>query len=185
LIRQLLLLGHMAPTTLQPVDVNAVLRGLVSELVFLIGATIEVDFASEAERAIVRGDKGKLERVLMNLVLTLHDVMPDGGVLSIGVRIVSLPETARDGRMTPREHVVIDIVDVRQDMAIDARIRLVDPYMGTRDTVPSQGVWLVGRAMMYDTVHSFGGFIEVDSAGGGLAFHVYLPWISHDGRAET
>ena len=48
LIRQLLLLGHMAPTTLQPVDVNVVLRDLVQELVFLMGDTIDVAFASEA-----------------------------------------------------------------------------------------------------------------------------------------
>ena len=175
----------MAPTTLQPVDVNVVLGDLVPELVFLMGDTGKVVFASAAERAVVRGDKGKLERVLMNLVLTLRDGMPGGGVLSIGTRTVSLPETARDGRMTPREYVVIDIEDVRMDMPLDARIRLVDPYMGARDTVPSQGVWLVGRAMMYDTVHSFGGFIEVDSAASGLAFHVYLPWISHEGRTET
>ena len=119
----------------------------------------------------------------MNLVLTLRDAMPDGGVLLIGARIVSLPETARDGRMTPREYVVIDIEDVRKDMPIDARIRLVDPYMGAKDTVPSQGVWLVGRAMMYDTVHSFGGFIEVDSSGGGLSFHVYLPSNGHESPA--
>lgn len=181
LIRQFLLLGHMAPTTLEPVDVNTVLDDLVPELVHLLGDTVRVIPASKAERAVIRGDRGKLQRVLMNVALTLRDAMPDDGVLLIGARNVSLADEMRSGAES-REYVVIDIADAGNHVPRDARIRLVDPYMATRDSIPSQGVWLVGRAMMYDTVQSFGGFIEVDSGGDGLAFHLHLP-CSHEDRA--
>ena len=181
LIRQFLLLGHMAPTTLEPLDVNAVLDDLVPELIHMLGDRVKVIFASKAERAVIRGDRGKLQRVLMNVALTLSDTMPDSGALLIGARNVSLADEMRGGTEA-REYVVIDVADAGNHMPRDARIRLVDPYMATTDSVPSQGVWLVGRAMLYDTVQSFGGFVEVDSGGDGLAFHLHLPSSSHDDR---
>jgi PAS domain S-box-containing protein len=181
LIRQFLLLGQMAPTTFEALDVNAVLDDLVLELGQLLGDTVKVIFAAEAEHAVIRGDRGKLQRALMNVALTLRDAMPEGGVLLIGARNVTLADEMRGGTES-REYVVIDVADAGDHVPRDARIRLVDPYMATTDSVPSQGVWLVGRAMIYDTVQSFGGFIDVDSDGGGLAFHLHLP-CSHDDRA--
>ena len=170
LTRQLLQFSRREPLTTQIVDLNDLYGRLLVMLRRLIPENIALELRSGAEPAIVEGDPGQLEQVLMNLCLNARDAMPGGGLLNIRIDVPA-PEEAASAQAARR--VVLTVADSGVGMTEDTRRRLFEPFFTTKG--PGRGTGL-GLSIVYAIVRQHGGEIRVSSAPGeGSTFEVVFP----------
>ena len=144
------------------VDLNEV----VEETLALFGPQLRgwrIDIhheAAPAGQALARGHRGRLQQVLLNLLLNARDALSSGGEIRI--------RTAREGG-----DAVLRVADTGDGMPPEILGRIYDPFFTTKR--PGQGTGL-GLSVTYGIVREHGGRIEVDSRpGAGTSFTVRLP----------
>lgn len=149
-----------------------VIADLIATLAELSRRTIDkrIDIRTDAlDRAVVLGDAGQIEQVLMNLVVNARDAMPEGGRLVL---------RCRDRQSRPSHEgqwVVIEVEDSGGGITADVRERMFEPYFTTKTTGPIKGTGL-GLATVYAIVQAHGGGIEAhDTPGGGATIRVFFP----------
>jgi signal transduction histidine kinase len=162
LTRQLLTFSRRDPPHAAPVELSAVVRDASAMLGRLLGDGI--DFECETAPVVASVDTGRLQQVLLNLVVNARDAMPNGGVL----RIVTRP-VEHDG--TP--YALIAVEDTGEGIEQSVRERMFEPFFTTKPVGLGTGL---GLSTVYGVVQQHGGFITVESAPGeGSTFCVYLP----------
>src|SRR4029077_2958743 len=67
----------------QPVDVNALVSGIVKLLGRTLGPSIQLTTDTAGDAGIAFVDPGGLEAAVLNVALNARDAMPDGGTLTI------------------------------------------------------------------------------------------------------
>ncbi|MCK9925813.1 ATP-binding protein [Frankia sp. Mgl5] len=173
LTSQLLAFSRTVDVRPGPVDLNDLVRGLEEMLRRLIREDIELVVMPSARPATVRVDRGKLEQVLVNLVVNSRDAMPDGGRLFIRVIVVDDVASASHPDVPPRRLVRLTVADTGHGMPEHVRARIFEPFFTTKD--PGKGTGL-GLATVYGIVRQAEGTVEVDSVPGlGATFRVDLP----------
>jgi CheY-like chemotaxis protein len=114
-------------------------------------------------------DRGRLEQLLVNLVVNARDAMPDGGTVRVTTALVS-------------GTVQLEIADTGSGMSREVLARAFEPFFTTK--MPGRGTGL-GLATAYSIVTDLGGDIELDStAGRGTRVLVTLPATDGDPRLE-
>lgn len=110
----------------------------------------------------VAGEAGRLEQVLINLLLNAGSALEGGGV----VRVTAERGASSDGA----EEVTVVVEDDGPGVAPDVRDRIFDPFFST-----GEGTGM-GLAVSYGIVQAHGGSIALDdSALGGARFTIRLP----------
>ena len=110
----------------------------------------------------VRGDRGQLQQVILNLVTNARDAMAEGGKLEIGT-----------ANFPGRPEVTVTVRDQGSGIAPEHLDRLFDPFFTTKP--PGEGIGL-GLSVAYGIVESHGGEIAVESEPGrGTVFTIRLP----------
>jgi signal transduction histidine kinase/CheY-like chemotaxis protein len=171
LTRQLLAFSRRQALERQPIDLNAVLRGMGNMLGRLIGEHIALELSLEAALWPVRADVSQMEQVVMNLAANARDAMPAGGRLTIATANLSLGQPHHLG-MEAGDYVVLTLTDTGEGIPAAMRDHLFEPFYSTKG---EQGTGL-GLATVYGIVRQTAGHIEVDSeAGVGTTFTIYLP----------
>jgi len=175
LTRQLLTFSRQQPLSLEDLRPNAVIEGIQRLLERLLGDDVKLTLSLEALVGSVRGDRGQVEQVLMNLVVNARDAMPSGGKVEIATGDTEVTkELARMHPGTrPGEYVVIAVSDTGTGMSPDVQARIFEPFFTTKE--PGKGTGL-GLSIVYGIVDQCGGFLTVDSELGlGTTFKIYLP----------
>jgi signal transduction histidine kinase len=118
-----------------------------------------VSMALDIDPAIeVSMERGRMERVFLNLVSNSLEAMPEGGAIAIGAE--------RNG-----ESVVVRVSDNGPGIPPEIRARLFQPFV----TTGKNGMGL-GLALSRQAVAAHGGDLWVEDApGGGACFCVQLP----------
>ncbi len=174
IMRQLLSFARRGESRKQPVDLNAVLRG-VQPLLEPTAHEQKVELViRESEQPLqVHADAGQLQQVLLNLVLNGIQAMPDGGEMTLSnddVTDVTPPEKIEK---KDQNWVCLQICDQGTGIEPDTLRHIFDPFYTTKET--GQGTGL-GLSIAYGIVEEHGGWIDVDSSPGkGSCFSVYLP----------
>jgi signal transduction histidine kinase len=117
----------------------------------------------------VTGDPNLLRQAVDNLVANALQAMPDGGVLSIELRL------SEQGGVPGVE---LAVVDTGEGMSTAVRSRAGDPFFTTRPSGTGLGLAIVGRI-----VRAHGGKLRIESAAGeGTAARIFLP---EEARADA
>lgn len=125
-------------------------------------ARLTRDFAGDAR---VRGDRGGLEQLFVNLILNAVQAIPEGHVADNEIRI-SL-------RQLPSERVMVEIADTGPGIPTAIQERIFQPFFTTKPV--GQGTGL-GLAICKGIVAALGGEITFSTeAGVGTTFRVVLP----------
>lgn len=126
----------------------------------------------------IAADFDKVVQVVVTLLLTGVQAMPDGGELEVRVREAREPHCdAPDD--APREHVCIDVIDGGVGISEDALPNVFDPLYSTRS--PALGAGL-GLSVAQGIAQQHDGWISVASTPGrGSSFTVHLPKRGPDG----
>lgn len=167
LTRKLLTLARREVTQPEPLQVGAMVRGMVPILQRLAGDSIHLKVETQDDCYPVVADRAQLEQVLLNLAINARDAMPAGGSLwiRVGCEPVDAPDTP------PFVHLVVQ--DSGVGMTSDVLERAFEPFFTTKANHRGTGL---GLAMVHGIVSSLNGTIHVDSTPGvGTALHVRLP----------
>ena len=150
------------------------LGGIVKDIEELFGNLLGENITLRTERkddCMVRGDRGQMEQVLMNLVVNARDAMPAGGTITVRVH----PEPA-DAAAPDAPHVLLEVEDEGVGMDRATQARLFEPFFTTKPRGEGTGL---GLSTVYGIVSESRGGIRVDSApGAGTRFVVRLPRVA-------
>ncbi len=176
LARNLLTLARRSPDRRERTDVPELVREVATLVSRTFDRRIDVTIELPPVAPVISGDRSLLHNALLNLALNARDAMPNGGRLSFAASAVTIDAefcARHGGEAMPGEYVRIDVRDTGEGMSASTRERIFEPFFSTKE--PGKGTGL-GLAMVYGTVRSHGGMIEVDSVPDeGTTFHLYLP----------
>jgi two-component system, cell cycle sensor histidine kinase and response regulator CckA len=175
LTHQLLAFSRRQPLQARSVNLNELLLQVEKMLRRLIGEDIELVTVPAATRDAVEADPGRLEQVIMNLVVNARDAMPNGGKLTLETATVRVSGDffARQLDVKPGDFVRLSITDTGTGMDEETKAHLFEPFFTTK--TPGRGTGL-GLATAYGIIRQSGGAIDIVSAPGqGTTVRIYLP----------
>ena len=172
IVNGLLNFSRLGPAQFGRIDLNAMLRETVTLLEHQMrSAGVDVQTAFADSLPGIEGNRGKLQQVIVNLMLNAKDAMGDringvtGGRISLSTSTV--------GRV-----VRIRVSDNGGGMSPQTLSRIYDPFFTTK-SVPKAGQNKgtgLGLAVTYGIVQEHGGKIAVESAlGEGTTFELEFP----------
>ena len=175
LTHQLLAFSRRQPLEARMVRLNELILQVERLLRRLIGEDIELVTIPAAPFDLVEADPGRLEQVIMNLVVNARDAMPKGGKLTIETGSVQLSESfsAKQLGVQQGPYVVLSITDTGVGMNEETQSHLFEPFFTTKN--PGRGTGL-GLATAYGIIRQSGGAIRIESQlGRGTTARIYLP----------
>jgi len=175
LTRQLLLFSRKQPMAFSTLDLNRTVENLLRMLHRLIGEDIGISTAFEDDLWAMKGDRGTLEQIIMNLVVNAKQAMPEGGTVTIRTDNIVLDEAdiKRNPEAGKGQCVRLTVIDSGIGMSQEVISHIFEPFYSTKG--PGSGTGL-GLAVVYGIVKQHGGWITVNSEPGkGSTFEIYFP----------
>jgi two-component system, cell cycle sensor histidine kinase and response regulator CckA len=164
LTRQLLAFSRKQVLDLRPMNLNTVIEGLVNIIRLLLGKTIRVEFKLRKNLPMVKADAGRIEQILMNLVVNAKDAMGDGGTLEI----TTTPIETGSGSF-----VRLSVEDNGMGMSDDVKARCFEPFFTTKEEGKGTGL---GLSNVYAIVKQMNANIGIDTApNSGCTFNIDFP----------
>ncbi len=153
LMRQLLDFARPKMLSLQAVDINGVIRDVLSfvQLQFKMGSINTTQMLGQ-DIPKVYGDPALLYQVFLNIVVNSFQAMKMGGELAV--------RTGVNGKEQGRERVVVTIEDTGEGIQAGNLERVFTPFFTTKE--PGKGTGL-GLAVSRRIVEEHGGEIEIAS----------------------
>jgi two-component system, cell cycle sensor histidine kinase and response regulator CckA len=175
LTRHMLAFGRKQ--VLQPValDLNQIAQGVEKMLQRIVGEDIDLVHQLAPDLGLTLADPGRIEQVLMNLVVNAREAMPRGGRLTIATANAEIDQehAARQAGVNPGRYVELAVTDTGSGMDAKTLARMFEPFFTTKEKGRGTGL---GLSTAYGVVKQSGGNIWVQSEPGrGTTFKVYLP----------
>ena len=174
LTRRLLAFARQQVLEPKTVDLNTLLTGMYELLRRSLTGDIEIHQQLDADLWSAKVDPGQLENAVLNLVINARDAMPDGGVIRIQTRNVTIGERqAREEAVAAGEYAVLDVADNGVGMSSDIVKRAFEPFFTTKEVGKGSGL---GLSMVYGFMRQSGGHAHIASVvGEGTTVHLYFP----------
>jgi PAS domain S-box-containing protein len=183
LTRQLLSFGRPQVLMLRILDLNELLEEVKEMLSALPTDQAQLTMRLSGEPLPVKVDPGKIEQVIMNLVVNACEAMPSGGDLIIRTARVPRPAPETGGAENVIAFAMLEVTDTGYGMATETRAHLFEPFFTTKPVGKGTGL---GLSIAYGIVKQSGGSIEVESSPGeGSTFRVYLPMVEQTAGPRT
>jgi PAS domain S-box-containing protein len=169
LTRQLLAFSRREAAQPEALDLASVVTNVERMLRRLIGEHITLVTRLQPVSPVL-ADSNQLEQVLINLCVNARDAMPNGGTLSIELRMGGADDPLS---ATGAQSVVLRVNDTGTGMDADVMKRIFEPFFTTKEIGKGTGL---GLSVVYGIVAQNGGQIAVESTPGvGSTFVVTFP----------
>jgi len=176
LARNLLALARTAPARDEAVDVHQAINEIRDIASRTFDRRLSMVVHLDARRPTVTGDRSLLTTAFLNLAVNARDAMPDGGqlIVTTAEKVIDQEECDRlAGVISPGPFIVIRFRDTGTGMPPSVQRRVFEPFFTNKPAGKGTGI---GLSMVYGTVRSHSGAIEVESTmGAGSVFTIYLP----------
>jgi signal transduction histidine kinase len=151
----------------------------VSETVAMLGrkflAGIVLQLEIQPDIPAVRGVRGRLEQMLLNLVVNASDAMNSRGTLRLTANIVFDASACLLKPKPAREYVCISVGDSGPGISAEALPRIFEPFFTTKSAGARPGTGL-GLSTVYTMAQQDGVGLAVEtSAGRGTTFQILVP----------
>ncbi len=168
LVQQLLAYSRQQVYEPIPIDLNSLIRNMVTFLQRVIGDDIRISLDLSTDLPRILGDRGQLEQVLLNMASNARHAMPDGGTFAMRTRFMT-----SQGRDDEQAEVVLSIEDDGQGIAPELQDTIFEPYFTTHANEGGTGL---GLASVKGIVEQHQGHISVQSTvGKGTVFRIGFP----------
>jgi PAS domain S-box-containing protein len=184
LSKRLLAFGRRQSLHPKPIDLNALVGGMVDLLRRSLGEMIEIETRLAPDLSTIMTDPGQVENALLNLAVNARDAMPKGGRLIIETARAEIDKeyAAAYAELAPGRYVVLSVTDTGAGMTPEVRQRAFEPFFTTKETGAGTGL---GLSMVYGFVKQSGGNIQLYSeVGHGTTVRLYLPARDEAARVE-
>lgn len=157
------------------VDVNALVRQLVPLIERTVGGVdVRLDLADDVCNS--RIDPVQAETALLNVLLNARDAMPDGGVVTIATRTLTVDGSEGLAELPPGGYVELRVSDQGSGMTPDVLSRVVEPFFTTKEQGKGTGL---GLSMVYGFTKQSGGALRVESESGkGAVVRMIFPCVA-------
>ena len=163
--------GRKAAPNLEPVGLNDVLErafDIFSQQLKVRG--IAVEWHTDPDLPSIMGDPGRLEQVIINLLINARDAIAERSAHPSDPPVpsrISL-STASDGQT-----VTLSVCDSGIGIPEKIRRKIFEPFFTTKKVGKGTGL---GLSISYGIIKECGGHIDVsDSPGGGVCFNLHFP----------
>ncbi len=159
----------------QVISLNEVVEQQENMLRMFVGKNIKLQLELAGEDLAVLADKGKIEQVLMNLVVNAKDAMPSGGSIVISTYSMIIDDQFRHkhGYGAPGRYACFSVSDSGCGMDLETKKKIFEPFFTTKEVGKGTGL---GLAIVYGIVKQHSGYVDVVSEQGkGANFTIYLP----------
>lgn len=174
LVKQILTFSRASSSEYRGVDVNSLIRDLISMAGETFPRTIEFQFQADEDLPMINGDPNQLYQVLLNAAVNARDAMKGNGKLVFSTKVVvgsALPlhiTGARQGTW-----VRLSVRDDGCGMEASVLEKIFQPFYTTKEEGTGTGL---GLAVTNGIIRNHGGHIHVESSPGiGTVFHYFLP----------
>jgi signal transduction histidine kinase len=161
---------------LTQVCLNQVIEEIAHPLRQIIGEDVELIIRLEPQLRAVRADAGRIQQVVLNLVVNARDAMPEGGRLLLATEnlvIGGKPAPGQPPDLPPGRFVTLTVQDTGHGMGPEVLNRIFEPFFTTKQVGQGSGL---GLSVVHGIVQEHGGRIAVKSVpGAGSTFIIYLP----------
>lgn len=154
LTARLMAFARQEEEVLGPLDLVAEVSNLEGVLRMMLSRSVALKLDLGADPVWVHGSRNQLEQVLVNLVGNARDALPQGGVISVKVRVEPKSEPPR---------ACLEVGDTGIGMPPEILERIFQPFFTTK--APGKGTGL-GLASVRHLVEEAGGSIQVASQPG-------------------
>jgi signal transduction histidine kinase/ActR/RegA family two-component response regulator len=175
LTRQLLAVNRSQSSSSRALDLNELLRQLLTMLRRILPETVSVELVEGDALPFVEGDRSQLEQVFMNLLINARDAMPDGGHVRIETERVLVNDLHAESfsEAKPGNYVRVTVTDTGVGMERETIEHIFEPFFTTKATKAGTGL---GLAVSHGIVRQHEGMLQCDSqVGVGTVFKVYFP----------
>jgi signal transduction histidine kinase/ActR/RegA family two-component response regulator len=125
------------------------------------GISIQIQQELDPEAPPLLSDPAELREALINLVFNAVDALPQGGVITLVTRTITLDPS--DENENPGRRLQVEVRDNGVGMDEKTRQRCLEPFFSTKAQRGGTGL---GLAMVYGMIQRHDGTIDVDSAPG-------------------
>ncbi|HAX73587.1 MAG TPA: hybrid sensor histidine kinase/response regulator, partial [Firmicutes bacterium] len=176
LTRQLLAFSHKSENKRINLDLNEVVKDIVSMLEHTFDRRISIESVVDKNDYFVLGDSSQLHNAILNLCINARDAISGQGKITLTLtqeQIDEIPKNLISTNVTPNQYAVLKVIDT--GCGIEPRLinKIFKPFFTTKDVGKGTGI---GLAAVADTLRSHNGAVTVDSSvGKGTTFTLYLP----------
>ncbi|HEV8455203.1 MAG TPA: PAS domain S-box protein [Gemmatimonadales bacterium] len=178
LTRQLLAFARRELIQPRRLDLNSIVRYAGGMLRPVLGENVRLVLQLSSTVGPIHADPGRLEQILMNLVLNSRDAMPQGGRVTVETAGVTLESNGaawqpQSEAPPPGRYAMLAVTDTGHGMDPATLQHIWEPFFTTKPAGKGTGL---GLSVVYGSVKQSGGFVWVDSeVGRGTAVRVYWP----------
>ncbi|HXG00660.1 MAG TPA: response regulator [Bacteroidota bacterium] len=181
LVRQLLTFARKGDASLGPVNPQLVIQEVAQMCKHTFPKTITITTRCAEKLPVIVANHNQLHQALLNLCVNARDAMPDGGAITITAGLTDASSLSARGA-SAEHYVRVSISDTGSGMDEATKARIFEPFFTTKEKGKGTGL---GLAMVYGTVKSHQGFIDVESEPGkGTTFHLFFPVPSQTDKPE-
>ncbi len=173
LTAQLLAFSRKQRLETGPLDVNALVAGVVDILQSTIGGSVAIrtDLADPLWLAL--GDATQLELAIVNLALNARDAMPFGGVITITTANVTRDNPQRLEEPPAGAFVEIAVTDQGTGIPAELLGKVFEPFFTTKEIGKGSGL---GLSQVLGLTQQLGGGVVIETASErGTSVRMYLP----------
>jgi signal transduction histidine kinase len=173
LVEQILSFGRRGEGRRERVCVKTLVDETRSLLAVSLPSHVKFEVSETAETAVVTGEPGQLQQVILNLCNNAAQAMKEPGhiELSIGRRDLATPLSIGHSEVGPGRFTVISVADPGPGMDEATLERIFEPFFTTRPD--GNGL---GLATVREIVEQHGGAVAVQSKpDAGTRFDIWLP----------
>jgi signal transduction histidine kinase len=183
MVEELLVFARKQNQRHEILELGEAVRGVEDMLRRLLREDMTLELRLPRRDVFVRADRGKIEQIIMNLIVNAQDASPAGG--RVAVRVASgrlgIDRTEKLG-IEPGQWAVLQVIDHGVGMDEEVLSQVFEPFYTTKGEGKGTGL---GLATVQGIVHQYGGTIAVRSVPGrGTRMTVLLPLVQRGGRFD-
>lgn len=182
MVKRLLSLSRRADIVMEPLELNSVVRSLVTLCGHSFESRIQVKAKVPKEETWISADRSQLEQAVLNICVNARDAMKAGGTLTLVVDRFQADDAFRQKHTgcTASELVRLTIQDTGEGIPLDRLDQIFEPFYTTkRENGSGLGLTIVDSIMKQHK-----GVVEVESdRKTGTCFRLYFqPAAKAEGR---
>jgi len=175
LTQRILAFSRRQPLSARPVNLSLVVADMNALIKHSVGEEVKIETALASQWQTLC-DVSQMENVILNLAINARDAMPDGGVLAIGTRDVSLASAPPSvAEFIPGDYIALSVRDTGVGMSGEVLQRAFDPFFTTKPLGKGTGL---GLSMTFGYVRQSNGYLAIASIPHrGTTITIYMPRI--------